>query len=378
MNIRVICDVAVSPNVADPTLFPSCAYPCTIVTHDGTIVCIYRGGKEKHSYDGVILAQKSSDHGQSWSSPVFIFDGRNSSPAQCAFSGGLCQTSDGSLLYVFCAVDVTAPDHYVFSEEGIKQRRTVWSVKSFDGGLTWSVPRQLNTSPFHQGGYPLKPFVLPTGDIFVSMETRSSSNGRITAIGAFSSDNGETNSPFFELGFIDPGNQLEMGDAHYTITGNTILALLWAFRASDEETLEVHRSISGDMGRTWSIPQPTGFIGQVTAPLALKDSVVIAASNCRQPPEGIRLWLSPDGGNRWQKPPIQMWDTNCSRILAEPVPGSSTIANKNGVWDALPTFTFGTPDLVVLPDGSILLSYYATLNGIIHVRACHFELSENQ
>ena len=44
------------------------------------------------------------------------------------------------------------------------------------------------------------------------------------------------------------------------------------------------------------------------------------------------------------------------------------------VWDALAVFSFGTPDLALLDDGSILLTYYATADGIIHVRACRFRI----
>ena len=40
-------------------------------------------------------------------------------------------------------------------------------------------------------------------------------------------------------------------------------------------------------------------------------------------------------------------------------------------------FTFGTPDLLSLPDGSIILIYYATIEGVTGVRACRFLVHES-
>lgn len=44
------------------------------------------------------------------------------------------------------------------------------------------------------------------------------------------------------------------------------------------------------------------------------------------------------------------------------------------IWNELPNFTFGTPDLLLMDKDEILLTYYAELNGITHVRACRFEV----
>jgi hypothetical protein len=49
---------------------------------------------------------------------------------------------------------------------------------------------------------------------------------------------------------------------------------------------------------------------------------------------------------------------------------------QGGVWDALPAFTFGTPDLTLLPDGTVLLTYYAETDGPAQVRACRFAVHD--
>ena len=42
--------------------------------------------------------------------------------------------------------------------------------------------------------------------------------------------------------------------------------------------------------------------------------------------------------------------------------------------DELQRFRFGTPDLVLLDAETVLLTYYATLNDVVHVRSCGFRV----
>ena len=56
-----------------------------------------------------------------------------------------------------------------------------------------------------------------------------------------------------------------------------------------------------------------------------------------------------------------MWDPVANRMVGEPVvPAEDATADAGGIWEALDRFTFGTPDLVLLSDGSLLMTYYAT------------------
>ena len=377
MNVTVLSAAAVSPDAADGARFPTCAYPATALAGDGTLVCVYRGGAEKHSYDGVLIARRSSDMGDTWSEPAVVFDGTALAPPQSAFSGGICVTAEGALVTSFGAVEATAPDHYVFSDQGRKQKRFVYVAGSTDAGASWSCARLIDTGPHHNQdiGPTANPVPLDSGGLFIPLETRSLRTGLLTTAATFSADGGRTFEPLAGLGIDDVAGKLELCDARFTPLGDGILALLWSFHSDTEEDDEVRRSVSLDNGRTWSGPQPVGFIGQVTAPLVLSDSRVIAASNYRFPPEGIRLWTSLDEGLTWQRPPVQMWDPRENRISARPLDAPGGGHAEDGVWDALPKFSFGTPSLLELHDGSILLTYYATLNDVTHIRACRFRLT---
>jgi len=376
MDIKVISDVAVSPNLEGGDVPKTCAYPNITVGKDGDLICLYRVGKEKHSYDGVLLSQRSTDMGSTWDDPVLICDKTGITPPESVGMGGALYLRDGSLLAGFTTTKATKADQYVFSKEGKKQEKIMYVARSVDNGQTWSEPAVIEPPPIalRVPCIPTKPLQMPNGDVMIALETYADENYVMSNFGSFSSDSGLTFGPFVDLGTTDPGNELNLCDIRFAVIGEKVLALLWAFREDDERTVEVHQSVSSDNGRTWSVPQPTGFVGQVTVPLGAGGETVIAASNYRDIPEGIRLWYSEDLGKTWQHPPIQMWDVEEERIVAAPKAASIKQSADGEVWEAIAGFTFGTPDMVRLPDGTFILNYYATVNEIIHIRACCFEL----
>jgi hypothetical protein len=354
----------------------TCAYPLTTCCEDGAIVCVYRRGREKHSYDGILLSQRSTDLGQTFADPVVLFDGQGRNPPLAAISGGLCQCGDGSLLAVFGAVEVTRPEKYVFSEEGFTQRHLFVTARSTDGGCSWEPWAQVDERALGKHlGPTSNPLLLAGGRLFIPGE-RHHQEGQVGLCASFSDDHGRTLEPVQDC-LVDASAELSLCDARYAIFGDgQVLAMIWAFRQDDERTVEVRRSLSNDHGRTWSPPLPVGHLGQITTPLVLSGDAVLAASNYRWPPQGIRLWISRDRGVEWPvEDSVQMWDAGEKRMLARALPVAERRSG-DGVWNALPDFTFGTPDLTSLPDGTVLLTYYAESDGPAQVRACRFEIQE--
>jgi hypothetical protein len=253
MKVRVLDDVAVSPELYAGERW-SCAFPVTCRLQDGSILCAYRQGKEKHSRDGVLMVQGSTDGGRTWSGEAFT------------------------------------------------------------------------------------PFSLCTGD---------------------------------------PTGRLSFGDPKLArLPDGRVLLWLWAFVHATEETVQAHACVSGDDGRTWSEPRPAGLSCQNAALLALGDGRMILAGNVRVPPEGIRLWCSETGGRSWSGGgAVQMWDARQDRLLGETLAdgdSSGRDSSDGRLWESLPGFTFGAPDLVRADDSTCLLTYYAVANGVARVRACRF------
>lgn len=376
MRVNILSDQAVSPNLSAGDSEKTCAYPLSIRLRDGSICCTYRQGSSKHSSDSLLMIQTSQDSGNSWSDPQVVFDGRKSTPVITMVTAGICQTNDGNLLALFGAIEGLIPDVYMFSQEGRALPHPLLVTQSADGGRTWLEPKSITQSSLLNAGVTSRPFILEDGALCLPLEYKLTPSGPSGSAMMFSRDNGVTFDPAVIVA-ADISKKLNLCDARYDVLPDgRIIALLWTFRQDNEETVEVHRSFSSDQGRTWTEPEPIGFVGQITAPLALPAGQMVAVSNYRLPPEGIRLWGSLDGGRTWPGlGPIQMWDPNVNRMVGQ-LTGSvkEVTIESEGVWEALDRFTFGTPDLVYLSDDSLLMTYYATLRDITHVRACRFKV----
>ena len=370
MEVEILFDVAVSPNLAAGNRAVTCAFPLSARLADGAVVCIYRQGTTKHSHDGVLLMQRSADGGRQWSTPQTVANGLGVSPTQTVITGGLCQTPGGALLASFGSVEGLPPNVYPFGADGDRYPLRFFLTRSEDGGVSWSPPKQPDLHSLGRVGVTGPPFVAANGTVCVPIECRIPSGVNATAL-IISQDDGRTfSAPIMVAG--DDNGRLNLCDARFDLLPDgRVIALLWTFLQENERTIEVHRCFSSDHGQRWSPPESLGFVGQITAPLVLPNGQVIAASNYRHPPLGSLLWHSNDGGTTWATgQPIQLWDAEQGAITGRAVTLPTLGEVEERIWDELQRFSFGTPDLVLLADGTVLLTYYATLQGVIHVRAC--------
>ena len=377
MNINILDDVAVSPNLDKGAQNDVCVYPLPCQLNNGDLLCVYRQGKEKHSLDGVLIAQRSTDGGANWSEQIIIYDGTQQSHPESVLTGALCQVADGAVLAIFTTVDAKKPEVYIFSEEGRKLRQRLCVIRSKDGGKTWSSPETHKLVGAPRNVYiGSRPFLLPNGNLFVPVEA-TGEHGQQIVLATISSDGGQTFQPVITCA-EDKAGTFSYGDPRCTLLPDgRIVMLIWTFLNATEETIAVHRCVSMDKGRSWSPPVSTHVQSQIMTPLALDSNRLIAVSNVRTTPAGIRLWFSSDAGETWNThSPIQMWDAQDEKmkgtlLTVEDKPFKSA---SEEIWNALPCFTFGTPDLVLLENNTILLTYYAVQRGITHVRACRFEV----
>jgi sialidase-1 len=377
LKVNILNDSAVSPNFDANMLDQVCVYPLTCKLDNGEVLCLYRQGKEKHSFDGVLVVQKSIDGGITWLDQRVVYNGMSGESPESAQTGGLCQLADGSVVVFFTVVEETASDFYIFSEEGRRLRQRLCLSKSYDLGMTWSFPETLN---FIGASYNVyvgsRPFLLPNGDLFVPLEA-TGSHGQQFTLGTISKDGGKTFSSVV-ITAEDKTGEFSYGDPKFTILPDgRILMLLWTFITATEESVAAHCCYSSDNGRTWSDPVSIGVVSQIMKPLLFDANTTIAVGNVRTVPAGIRLWISHDDGKSWDADnPIQMWDAQEGKMKGTPMKGElKTYAETDeGLWNALPGYTFGTPDLVLLEDDTVLLTYYAVTHGVTHIRACRFNM----
>jgi len=377
LNIDILEDNAVSPNLNRHAQGDVCAYAVPCRLKNGDLVCVYRQGSAKHSRDGVLIAQRSTDAGINWSDPVSVFEGLKESPPESVHSGVVCQAADGAVLAIFKTVEARNPEAYIFSEEGRQIPQRLYVSRSTDEGRTWPAPAEhkLIGAP-RDTAVGTRPLLLSDGGLLIPVEA-TGQHGQQIILGVFSSDGGITLQPVITCA-EDTTGQVGYGDARLTLLHDgRIVMLTWTYLNATEETIAVHGCVSADRGRTWTKPASTGVESQIMTPLALDAVNLIAASTVRTNPEGIRLWYSSNAGETWNtESVIQMWDPHEEKLKGTGLKlehVTSKVAPEK-IWESLPGFSFGTPDLVQLDENLCLLTYYATIEGVTHIRACRFKV----
>ena len=375
VSVEVLSDAAVSPDPRDDRGVS--VYPVPCVLDDGSVICAYRQGSTKHSRDASLLCCRSTDRGLTWQHPVDVFDRRSAAAALSVHAGAVAQAGDGSIVAVLTAVTMAdEPDSYIFSAQGRTLKQQLYGVRSLDGGVTWGDPQPISlggaAGNFYVG---TRPHPLVTGELLLVLET-TEEDGRETVVATALNPHDLTCSvpvPCVD----DPTAQVSYGDGRCTqLDDGRILLLTWAFATGGERSFPPHRSTSSDGGRTWTAPSDTRTSGQVISPLSLGEGRVIAATNLRAVRPGIRLRFSDDEGQTFRaSPSVLLWEAREERIVAEPLeePEEGAV-DESGIWDELPDYSFGYPDLVRLDDGSVLLTYYAVIGGATVVRACSFRV----
>ena len=365
-------DAAVSPNLTAGDVSDVSAYPSACRTSDG-IVCVYRRGTAKHCRNGVLMAQSSDPSGEFWSAPTVVFDGMRGEQPESVHSGVVCSLNGVSLAF-FKTVEAKRAGVYIFSEEGRRLRQRAYMCRSDDGGRRWSAPIEIDI----QGGprdtfLGSRPLALPSGRLLIPVEA-TGKHGQQLMMGCFSDDGGQTFTTLSNIAH-DATGRLGFGDGKLALLPDGhIVMLAWTYINSTEETIKVHRCVSLDGGHTWSPLEPTNNLCQIMAPLSLSDGRLIAAGTVRSHSAGIRLYRSVDAGVTWIGTPVQLWDARESRITAVPLAGDLTPIDDKSIWNELPSFTFGCPELTMLDGGDVLLTYYATVNEVTHVRACRIAM----
>lgn len=376
MRVTILDDFAITPPLFAQKRW-AFAFPNACRLADGTLLVGYRRGKEKHSRDGVFMVQRSVDAGRSWDEPVTVFDGMSVAAPLSAHAGTVVQGADGTALAMFTAVEAghTGTD-YIFSSEGRQLEQHFYVARSDDGGRSWSVPQRAVLPETPALRYiNSRPLPLGDGRLVVAVEVTTATGQQAVMSGHYDTT-ADSFSPF-ALAAHDATGRLSFGDPKLARRADGALVMwLWAFVNATEETAEAHSSVSIDEGRNWSAPEPTAIRCQAAAVAATPAGELVLAANVRVPPEGIRLWRSAARGTDWSGTPLQMWDARRNAMLGVPLEVALPARDPSDgqLWQALPGFSFGSPDLVPADADSWVLSYYAVNDSFAEVRICRFGL----
>lgn len=181
------------------------------------------------------------------------------------------------------------------ADEGLAERfpwarcdGAAWVHRSIDRGATFVASTRVETAPF-SGGYGMRGGVEIDGDVllplcdvpnYAAVFTVRSQDGGITWSAPQLAAAGEGHA------FEEPA-PLRLGDGR-------ILMLL-----RDNISRILHAVVSDDCGDSWSLPAPTGIADYPADIVELGDGRIACVAGRRRPPFGIMLYVSGDRGENW-------------------------------------------------------------------------------
>lgn len=352
--------------IFDATEAPAEARFCTFTSlellADGSWLAGFRTGSSKDSADESIRIMHSEDEGASWSAVFEGFDDIPSGSCGRIRSVGLTEIQPGRLIGAFLWIDRSDPTLPLASPEtqGILPSK-IYVAESADAGRSWTHPREVPLSP-HKGNA-LTGDILRLQDGTLALpyeawkEYDDPSPGQHHAALRFSFDGGRT---WPELGIVayDPQARVFYWDQRLCVHSedDRLVAMFWTYDREAQQDLPIHIAWGTPDGRQWTEPVSTGIAGQISGPLVLSGERLFAAYVHRHDPPSLRAILSDDLG--------RTWDAAEELVFYEKVRGGreSGMGGKRDFadyWADMSIWTFGHPAAVRLPDGDVLVGYYA-------------------
>ena len=337
------------------------AFPALQAVPGDVLLCMCRHGVARESPEGGVKIHRSTDGGETWQAAGAL-PAIEDSGAGIHLPGGFGISPEEEVLAWVC---------YPQGKQGESGQLV---TRSADSGLTWSEFARVGTAPFESIGVGGNLVTLADGCmVSVSEWGEERSDERKpdwASLITFSSDGGRTWGDWRRVhGPRDDG--VYFFDMRITgLADGRLLAVYWTHDMEADQGINVHTSWSGDGGASWSAPQDARFWGQVTDVAALQSGRVIAVTNHRREPLGIRALLSEDGGGSFAAEQcVELWGIEPARVRSAPV----LAKQRDLVEDLLESyhfFTFGTPSVTQLSDGTIVVAFYVTEEQVTYVQIC--------
>ncbi len=341
---------------------------------NGTLLATWRAGSTKDADDETIEFARSSDQGQSWSAPWRPFP----SPAVDGKAGTLklCYLTELSPSHLIAAsmwIDRTSyPGKPLFNAEteGCLPM-SILLADSHDQGATWSpwrvVPMAAAIGPASLTSPLLK---LANGALAMSIETNKTYLDRTRwmqkVLFFHSLDQGQT----WELPVVageDPTGRIFNWDLRCGVAPNgTVVTFAWSYDTQTTSYLNIHRRISRDHGRSWSAAVDLGFADQAARPAMLADGRVLLAYVDRFQSHAIHARLAPTVDAPFDPTSDVIIYTHAEAAKADDNTGE--LLAEMGLW------SFGLPYAEALPNGEVLVVYYAGTNTAMDLHWARLQL----
>jgi murein DD-endopeptidase MepM/ murein hydrolase activator NlpD len=301
-------------------------FPVALRLKDGRIAVVLRGGAGHLGLAGRLDMVFSADEGRTWSQPTVVVD----SPLDDR-NPALGQAADGTLVVSFWRT-ATYDDKGRY-DPNLDKERSTWVTRSADGGQTWSPPTAIDCADIGLGSPFGRMLTLPDGSMQMALygeAIRPAGEKLKRQDHSYlyrSTDNGQTWTRYAELG---AGHGQFNETALVQLSGGKLLAAMRS-RAG-----EVWLTTSNDSGQNWSALERLSPASVHPADLSvLPDGRVLLVMGDRRKPFGV-LAIVGDRDGRFD------WN------------------NRFSLMNDAVSADCGYPSSVVLHDGRLLTTYYAT------------------
>jgi len=232
---------------------------------------------------GRALICRSSDNGKTWTRPETLVDtpGDDRHPV-------IAQLPDGTLVCVFFVIDNWYG--YEAPPEGRNKNSRVASIRSTDGGQTWSEPVYM-PSPFkYYDRMCGKPIVLPSGSLLLSTYGKEAWANSPEQLGVYRSN--------------DSGKSWQFVSRLKSTAGALDEPAIT--RARDGRIVMVARpdgriAFSSDEAKSWTKPEAFGVKMVAPCLLTLTDGTIVCLFGWGST-GGIQIMWSDDNGHTWTVP----------------------------------------------------------------------------
>ncbi len=335
-----------------------CTFTSLFRLVDGAVLATYRLGAAKDSADGNCQVARSEDGGLSWEVICEGFENSLDGVPGEIRSAYLAQRDDGSLFAFLTWIDQGTSDPRMYAPEtDTPKLRKLLQVESDDGGRSWSDGRVLNTEPLTRPvlsgptlRLPGKGWLLPVENYAPEREGGPS----VHSAHALLTGDGKSIDHVLIVA-RHPQDGLYYWDQRQALCpdGQELVSLFWTYDRGCEQDADIHISRANLESLSWQTPIRTGIRGQIAAPIPLPDNRLLAFYVLREPHGSLRLIISPDGG--------ETWDRNSELVVYHPKTGRPRGQPRDyaEAWEQMSQWTFGHPASVVLSEKMLLVAYYA-------------------
>lgn len=333
-------------------------FPSVTVLADGALVAVYRVGPSKDSAGSVTLLRRSVDGGRTWGDAWRPFDdvvGGIKGSLQVVYVTSLGR---GRLIAAACWVNREAfPGQPLFNPESegcLPMDALV--ADSNDQGRSWKqwrrIPLPADVGPPSLTNPVLR---LPSGRLAISIETNKTyhdtSPWKQRVVYVYSDDEGRSWSEPVTI-CDDPAGTVFSWDQRAAVSRDgALVTFSWTYHKPENRYLNIRRRVSRDEGCTWTDAEDLGFADQPSHPAVLADGSAVLAWVDRYRTQSIRA--------RYAAKLTDTFDAGTEVVIYEAGQRSEETGGTGEMLSDMTRWSFGLPFAEALPDGDVLIVYYA-------------------